>query len=173
MVDIDFQHHCFGFFLIGFTLPERILVESKTEINRSPEDVLDFLDNLRNWEKWSEINAQNDSTLKVEYSGTSAGVGSIMTWERKALGKGSIKITRITQMPVLHYILEPESSNLLFDCKFEIRKTEQPGKSNVRWVVVTDLGLNPVMRYAGILLKSSLKSETEKEIEKLKAVLEE
>ncbi|MEX0813795.1 MAG: SRPBCC family protein [Chitinophagales bacterium] len=159
-------------FVIGFALPERILVETETQIKRNPDAVLDYLADLRNWTEWSQINTDYDASLEIEYSGAPVGVGSVKTWEGENIGGGEIKITRITQMPVLHYMLKPKGTGLLFDCKFEIRAAEGNQASDVRWVVVTDLGMNPVMRYAGFILKGSLKSEIEKDIEKLRTVLE-
>lgn len=159
-------------FLLGFALPERILVETETKLEQQPEDVLNFLADLHNWKNWSQISTWYNPELEISYSGAPSGVGAIMTWKGENLGGGEIKITRITQMPVLHYSLKPESSDFLFDCKFEIRKIEGENASNLRWVVVTDLGLNPVMRYAGLALKSSLKNEIENDIQKLKRVLD-
>lgn len=159
-------------FLLGFALPKRILVETELEVNRSNQEILYFLTDLRNWPKWSKINLENDSSLQINYTGATEGIGSVMHWEGDALGKGSMKITNITQMPVLHYVLEPEGAALLFDCKFEIKQELNDVNTHLRWVIVTDLGTNPIMRYAGLILESSLKKDAQVELKKLKEVLE-
>lgn len=159
------------FFLIGFLLPKRVLVETTTEINRSPEKVLDYLADLRNWREWSQINKSIDPSLQIEYKGAEAGVGAIKKWKGDQLGRGEISITRITEMPVLHYKLKPNDSGFYFDAKFEIEKLSE-NTSEVRWVMVADLGINPLMRYAGLALEGSLQPEMETSLKKLKSVLE-
>lgn len=160
------------FFVLGFALPKRILVETEIEVNQDAQTSLNFLADLHNWNKWTQINEENDTSIEFTYSGASSGIGSEKSWTSEKLGAGKLKITNITQMPVLHYILEPNESELLFNCKFEIRQKEDAKVSNIRWVVVTDLGMNPIMRYAGLALERNLKTEMQGEIEKLKEVLE-
>ncbi|MBT8450516.1 MAG: SRPBCC family protein [Deltaproteobacteria bacterium] len=77
---------------IGAFLPKDFRVERSIEIDASPEVVFDQVDSLPNWAAWSPWIA-HDPSIKNEFTGPEAGVGSTVTWTSEKSGDGTQTIT--------------------------------------------------------------------------------
>ncbi len=77
---------------IGALLPKDFRVERSIEIGAPPEVVFDHVSSLRKWEAWSPWIAR-DPSIKNEFTGPEAGVGSTVTWTSEKSGDGTQTIT--------------------------------------------------------------------------------
>ena len=77
---------------IGALLPKDFRVERSIEIDASPEVVFDQVDSLPKWSAWSPWIAR-DPSIKNEFTGPEAGVGSTVTWTSEESGDGTQTIT--------------------------------------------------------------------------------
>ncbi len=77
---------------IGAFLPKDFRVERSIEIDASPEVVFDQVDSLPKWSAWSPWIAR-DPSIKNEFTGPEAGVGSTVTWTSEESGDGTQTIT--------------------------------------------------------------------------------
>ncbi len=134
---------------VGFLLPGHIHVERKILISASPESVFNQINTLKNWEKWSPW-LQSDPSMQLVFSGPESGSGATYKWisSDKNIGKGSLAI--ISSEP-------PDSLTVIIDYgengkstgKFLLAKTDQG--TNVIWNFDSDLGINPLSRWFGLL----------------------
>jgi hypothetical protein len=82
----------------GILLSEKFSIETNLNINRSKQDVFDFIKLLRNCDQYNKWVMQ-DPNLRKEFEGTDATVGFVYKWESdvKGVGKGEQHITGITE----------------------------------------------------------------------------
>src|SRR5260221_13624496 len=89
---------------IGFLFPSKAHVERSITINAKPDAVYTFLIDLGNFNKWSPW-YEGDTAAKYSYEGPSKGIGSIMHWDSKKLGKGWLKMTEAVPNDIIKYDL--------------------------------------------------------------------
>lgn len=158
-------------FAFGFLLPDKAHVERSIQIDRSADNVFPFINSLKQFNKWSPW-ANIDPNSKVDFFGPDEGVGAGMNWDSKdkRVGKGTQKIT---QSEINRFV----ATELSFDdgksggiATFEI----QPNEKGVMltWGFDIDFGMNPVMRYFGLMMDDMLGKSYEQGLATLKALVE-
>ena len=114
---------------------------------------------------------QRDPDVQLSYSGPGAGVGNTMTWvsEDPQVGSGSQEIVVSEENALVQSVLdfgEMGTGEARFDLAPDGDGTE------VTWTFDTDLGMNPAMRYLGLMMDSWLGQDFETGLARLKVVVE-
>ncbi len=155
------------FFIVAAFLPKEFHVEQSVVIDRPVEYPFNMVNTLSNWEKWSPF-SQNDSTLVNSFTGPASGTGSVMSWNSKKQGTGSMKITESIPFSKIIFELDfGDQGNSSAYLKFE----EKGNKTTVSWIMDAKPAY-PVERVVYALMKSSMKAVFDKGLQKLKSVCE-
>lgn len=155
--------------LIGFLLPQHQHVERSLVISAPAETVYRNIDNpeaFNRWSPWAEL----DPAMKIEHVGPESGVGSGMRWhsENPNVGNGSWIITAAKPNESLDVALTFDNGGAT--SFFHLEPTDQG--TRITWGFDTDAGLNPIMRWFGIMMDKWVGTEYEKGLRTLKSRLE-
>ena len=154
----------------SFFLPQKQQVERTVEISAPANVIYPHLANPQlfvKWSPWSSI----DPNMKTEFTGAESGEGAGMSWQsaQPSVGTGSWLITKA---------VENESLDVNMDFAGQGTATSfftlKPSGSNtaVTWGFETNAGMNPVMRWMGLMMDKMVGSEYEKGLLKLKGIVE-
>ncbi len=155
-------------FIITLFLPSEMHVEQSITIDAPKPAVFKQVNDLKNWEKWSEWHLM-DTTGIFDYSDPSSGQGAKMSWDSddESLGSGSIEI--IESKPY-DYIKTRLS---FYNEKFgngEWTFNDIDGKTEVKWEMNGELGF--LLKW----LKGTMENEVSKQfaegLEKIKNLAE-
>lgn len=159
-----------AFFVVAFFLPSKVEVERSTLISAPAEKVFGLVDSLREWERWSPW-LQIDPSLTIEYGEKGRGKGASYRWEssNEDLGTGTLTIVRSEPLANIHTVMEFEDQRIA-QAGFMFTATGE--QTRVKWTFAVDLGLNPISRYFGLGLESSIGNDFEAGLRNLKKVAE-
>jgi hypothetical protein len=120
--------------ILGYLLgPATYDVSRTIEINRTPEDVFEYLKYLKNQDEWSPWQ-RKDPNMKKDFRGTDGTVGAVSSWVgNKDVGSGEQEITRLVEGSRVESKLrffKPWKSQS--DAYMEVEPATDGG-SNVRW----------------------------------------
>jgi hypothetical protein len=160
-------------FLIAIFTKKDYAVERETTINKSKQEVFDyvkFLKNQDNYSKW----AMMDPNMKKEYKGTDATVGFVSAWDsdKDDVGKGEQEIKKITEGERIDYelrFIEPFEAT---DYAYMSTEAVDSTSTKVKW------GFNGRMNYPMNLfllcmdMDGMLGKDLETGLSNLKSVLE-
>ncbi|MCU0756792.1 MAG: SRPBCC family protein [Xanthomonadales bacterium] len=153
----------------SWLLPRQAVVERSIGIERPPAEVYAVLNSFERFNEWSPWFAA-DPAAAYTHSGPNSGVGARHAWKgNEAVGEGSQTITASIadrqidialafgdNPPALsRYTLQPEGSGTRLSWRFEI-----------------DLGMNPVMRWFGLMFDRMIGADYERGLQQLKRLLE-
>lgn len=82
--------------VIGSLLPRSYDFESVVVIDAPPASVFQKVNTMKSWQEWSQWSPQQVEDLRVEYSGTPAGVGAAQAWTDQ---RGDGKLWVIESIP--------------------------------------------------------------------------
>lgn len=159
-----------GAIVVAFLLPRHAVVTRSVEIAAPPATVFPLIGDLRRFNEWSPW-ADVDPETVFTFTGPIDGVGQTLNWESddQRIGSGSMSIVAI----------EPESRvDLNVDFGREgtmlASLTLEPAGNGTRviWMLDSDLGLNPIARYFGMMLDGMVGPDYEKGLDRLKVVAE-
>ena len=156
--------------IVSFLLPQKQHVERSVEISAPAKKIFPFLSNpklFRLWSPWSKL----DPEMKVQYTGPESGEGAGMKWQsnQSNVGNGSWVITRAVDNEALDITMDfgDQGSATSF-----FRLQENTGKTNVTWGFDTDAGMNPIMRWFGLMMDKMVGGEYAKGLDTLKQIVE-
>jgi hypothetical protein len=153
----------------SWLLPRHAVVERSIVIERPPAEVYAVLNSFQRFNEWSPWFAADPDAVYT-HSGPSSGVGARHAWRgNEAVGEGSQTITASipdrqvdialvfgSNPPALsRYVLEPDTAGTRLAWRFEI-----------------DLGMNPVMRWFGLMFDRMIGADYERGLAQLKRLLE-
>lgn len=140
-----------GLFIVaGFLLPARVHVERSAVMNARPEAVFPYVATLKRWPEWTAWTTNRFPDMKTRFEGTESGVGAVMIAEGKSSGNGTVTITRAEATKGVWYELDFEHGTQLFHGAVTFEPSS--GALKVMWRLETDMGTNPLKRWAGLLL---------------------
>ncbi len=153
---------------IAYLIPSHVRVERSIEISAPAEQVFANVNDLKKWQAWSPWYAA-EPDAKYDYSGADSGVGAKVAWDGEEVGKGTQVITASEPNKRIETELDfLEQGKATSSWEFE----ESNGVTKVTWGFDTDLGMNPIFRYFGLMMDSMLGPDYEKGLAKLKEVCE-
>ena len=155
---------------IAYILPGQVRVERETVINAPPADVFELVNGFESFNQWSPWYERDpDGDYKIE--GPANGVGARMIWasDHPEVGEGSQEIIESVEDKLVRTKLDfGEMGNA--NAFFEIEPTGEYTK--LVWGFDSDLGLNPVSRYFGLMFDRWIGSDYEHGLAKLKTLAE-
>ncbi|WP_250461995.1 SRPBCC family protein [Microbulbifer litoralis] len=156
--------------LAGFLFPRQVTLERSVYIAKPPEAVFPYLNNFRNFNRWSPWH-QLDPETDYEYSGPAEGVGAAMRWssENPSVGSGSQKIVASEPDSLVRTELDFGEQGT---ADAELRLQPQGGGTNVTWWFSTEMGAGPVARWMGLLVERMVGNSYQQGLDKLKRVVE-
>jgi len=158
------------FLIIAWFLPQKVEVKRQIDINAPVRVVFDQVNDLHSWQKWAVWN-QIDPNMKITYHHLGIGEGAGYSWEsdHEQVGKGTMYIRN--SAPYDSILIE-----LSFDGQGEAESpfyfSGQGNQTTVSWSFKTDLGMNPIHRWLGLLFDGMIGPDLEKGLENLEVVAE-
>jgi len=153
--------------LISFFLPSKVHVERTAVVKGNPEVVFKLVNNLKDWEKWSPWH-RLDAKMKIEYSEAVEGKGAHYSWKSDHSNVGNGKLT-ITESKPDEYV----KTEMNFDegngtGEFFLRPVDKG--TEVKWTMDTDMGMNPIGKFMGLLMDNIIGADYEKGLHYLDSV---
>jgi len=154
---------------VGFLLPRKVHVERSLLISATPKSIFYQINTLKNWEKWSPW-LRMDTTLKLIYSGPESGTGATYKWlsNNKNVGNGSLSIISSVPFDSIQLMMD-FGENGKSTGKFVLQKEDQNTK--VTWSLDSDLGMNPLSRWFGLLSDYMIGPDLERGLSKLDQIM--
>lgn len=155
---------------IAYVLPRHVEAERSIVIAAPPEKIFPLVNDLEAFNKWSPW-SRIDPDMTVKITGPEAGVGQKMEWQsdHSSVGSGSQEITASEPDKRVETALDfgdQGSATAAFDLVPEGDGTK------VTWSFETDLGMNPIGRYFGLMIESWVGADYEKGLASLKNLAE-
>jgi uncharacterized protein YndB with AHSA1/START domain len=156
---------------VAYILPGKVQVERATVIKAPPSEVfalVNSFENFNDWSPWYERDPNGD--YRVE--GPPEGVGARMIWssEKPDVGKGSQEIIESVPESLVRTKLDfgdMGDANAFF--QLEARGEDS---THLVWGFRSDLGLNPVSRYFGLMFERWIGPDYEQGLAKPKSIAE-
>lgn len=153
---------------VAFALPQRITVARSTVINAPEYDVFAYVNDLHKFNEWSPW-AAADPNIQYSYSGPEKGKGAHMDWTSDQFGSGSQEIVESQTNTLVQSRLESDGMG---EATLSYRLSPSGAGTKVTWLFDTDMGINPLTRWAGLLYARSVGGDYERGLERLKQAVE-
>ncbi len=156
--------------VVSFVLPKTQHVERSTEIAATAETIYPYLSRpklFHKWMPWSKL----DADMKVEFSGPEEGLGAGMRWQSKQsdVGVGSWTITEVVKNESLKVALDFGDQGVATSF-FHLQPQEE--KTKITWGFDSDMGMNPVMRWFGLMMDKMVGAQYAQGLATLKTMVE-
>lgn len=159
-----------GFVVVGFMLPERVHVERTTDINAPVEKVFAFVNNFREFNKWSPW-AKLDPDTQYTFTGPDSGVGAMMSWQSTDANVGSGSQRIVKSEPNKHVGVSLNFSDQgVATASYDLASHDS--KTRITWGFDMDLGSNPISRYFGLFFDGMIGSDYDRGLMALKTLAE-
>ena len=156
--------------IVGFFLPQQQHVERSISIAAPVSDVYKRIDSPKAFNEWSPW-AKIDPQMVTEFSGPESGKGASMSWksDHPNVGSGTWTITHATENKSVNLALSFEGQG---DASSFFNLAPEAAGTKVTWGFDTDAGMNPIMRWFGLMLDKWVGADYEKGLNNLKLMLE-
>lgn len=156
--------------LASFFLPQKTQVERTVVISAPANVIYPHLADPKlfvNWSPWSSI----DPNMKTSFMGAASGEGAGMSWQsdQPSVGNGSWLITQAVENESLDVDMDFDGQGAATSF-FKLKPSGD--KTAVTWGFETDAGMNPMMRWMGLMMDKMVGSEYEKGLLSLKGIVE-
>ena len=154
----------------AFLLPATVEVSRSTTIDATPAQVFPYVNDLRNFNKWSPW-AKQDPEAHYTFGGTERGIGQKMSWasDDPNVGAGTQEITASTPNQSVEVALDFGDMG---QATASYRLSAKQGKTEVTWRFSSDNGANPLKRYIGLMMDRWLGPVYEEGLAALKKLVE-
>jgi len=155
--------------VVSFVLPRHVTMERSTVIAASPEVVYALIVTPRSFNSWSPWYGL-DPDATYTYAGPERGVGASMSWTgNRSVGVGSQTVTAADEnrRVVTELDFGPRGS-----ATATFTLTPEGDGTRVSWGFETDLGMNPMSRWFGLMMERMLGPHYEEGLANLKLVAE-
>lgn len=154
--------------IISISLPRQIHIQRDIIINASAEATYEQLSDLRNWPRWLPGNHTNTDKM-LSYAGPSVGSSFHWTSERRSIGQGTVTIVSAEPPNKLVTDMEFEEDDKAHST-FTLEETEEGTK--LTWHLEKYMGDNPIRKFSGLLIDSTIGEEFEDGLENIKKEVE-
>ncbi|MGI9499235.1 MAG: SRPBCC family protein [Geminicoccaceae bacterium] len=156
---------------IAYILPGSVQVKRETMIDAAPGKVFELVNGFENFNRWSPW-YERDPNGDYRIEGPERGVGARMVWasDKPDVGQGSQEIIESVPDKLVRTKLDFDdmgNANAFFE--IEPRGDD---RTHLVWGFDTDLGLNPVSRYFGLMFERWIGPDYEHGLAKLKTLAE-
>ncbi len=154
---------------IAYLLPREVAAERSIVIDRPPATVYTVLASMQRFNEWSPW-AARDPSAEYSFSGPATGAGSRMQWQgNDQIGEGSQTIVDTDPFERIEVSLDFGPRGVA-DTHYLLQPVETG--TRVTWGFRTDLGMNPVARYFGLLMDGYIGKDYETGLASLKTLVE-
>ena len=155
---------------VSYLLPGQAEVSRSVTIDAPAADIFPYVNSMQETEKWSPWLSRDPET-KLSYTGPESGVGNTLNWtsEHPQVGTGSQVITESVTDEVVRTALDfgPMGTAL---ASFELQP--EGSATQVTWGFETELGMNPMSRWMGLMMDGFIGGDYEQGLENLKTLVE-
>lgn len=154
----------------GFLLPRHVHVERAIAIDAPRTTVFTLVNGFKGFNRWSPWYVL-DPSASYSYDGPAYGVGAKVAWKGNpdTLGSGSQEILESRPYELVKIRLDFGPQGMATG---QFRLATEGAGTRVTWAFDTDLGLNPVSRYMGLLFDRLVGADFEKGLANLKQLAE-
>ncbi|CUH49857.1 SRPBCC family protein [Ruegeria atlantica] len=155
---------------VSYLLPGKAVLSRSITINAPAGAIFPYVNSMQETEKWSPWLTRDPET-QLSYSGPEAGVGNTLNWasEHPQVGTGSQEIVESVPDQTVITALDfgpMGSASASFDLTPEGEQTQ------VTWGFESDLGMNPMSRWMGLMMDKWVGGDYERGLTNLKALVE-
>lgn len=157
------------FVVVGMFLPQTRHVERSAVIVATPSEVFQQINNPKSFNQWSPW-AKLDPNAQYTFVGPESGKGAGMTWSsnNKGVGSGSWMIRDVTENE--HVTMDLDFGQGGASSTFDL-KPEGVG-TQIIWGFDMDMGMNPMLRWFGLMMENWVGADYEKGLTDLKLLVE-
>jgi uncharacterized protein YndB with AHSA1/START domain len=155
---------------VAFSLPQYVAVARSVVINAPESDVFVYVNNPKRFIEWSPW-AARDPDAKYSFSGPAEGQGAQMTWQSShpQVGSGRQEIVESRRNALVRVQVEFGDMG---EAAAAYQLSPAGAGTRVTWTFETDLGNNPLSRWAGLFMGRSVAVEFDRGLERLKQIAE-
>ncbi|KIC40436.1 hypothetical protein RA27_14185 [Ruegeria sp. ANG-R] len=155
---------------VSYLLPGRAEVSRSITVDAPASVIFPYVNSMQETEKWSPWLSRDPET-KLSYSGPDAGVGNTLNWasDNPQVGTGSQEI--IESIPDQSVKTALDFGPMGTATALFLLQPEGAG-TRVTWGFESDLGLNPMSRWMGLMMDRWVGGDYERGLENLKALVE-
>lgn len=155
---------------IAFVLPRDVSVSRSIVVDAAPDKVWPHVSSLsatREWSPWMSL----DPDMVVTLSGPEEGVGNRMDWvsDEPNVGTGSQEIVAATENVRVDTALDFGSMGT---ANATILLEPSGDSTLITWSFETDMGMNPMARWMGLMMDRWVGADYEKGLTNLKQLVE-
>ncbi|SIQ89051.1 SRPBCC family protein [Pontibacter lucknowensis] len=154
--------------VISISLPRQIHLQRDIIINAPADVAYEQLSDLRNWPNWLPGH-HIDTGKSLSYAGPPIGARYNWTSQRRGIGQGIVTIVAAEPPSRLVTNLEFEEDDKAHST-FVLEETEEGTK--LTWHFDKYMGDNPVRKFSGLLIDSTVGEEFEDGLENIKKEVE-
>lgn len=155
---------------IAFVLPSEVAVQRSTVISAEAEQIFPHVNSMQATEAWSPWLAR-DPDVEMTYEGPEAGVGNTLRWasDQPDVGIGIQVIIVSTENQRVDTALDFGAQGIA-NAFIELMPVD--GGTEVVWGFETQLGMNPIARWMGLMFDRWIGADYEAGLANLKALVE-
>lgn len=155
--------------VIGLFLPAKYYVERSIVIDAAPEEIHEYVGDLKKWDAWAPWK-EDDPSIVVTLGQKTWGAGASQSWVGEN-GTGALTITGSSPERGIEYDLLFDGGT--YECKSSMRYDRMPdGDTKVTWAMSGDMGKSLTSGYFALLMDTMVGSMFEKGLSNLKSVVE-
>lgn len=154
----------------AYVLPRQVTVARSIQIDAPASEVFAKVNGLKAGADWSPW-LSRDPEVKLTYTGPDTGVGSKLEWtsEHPQVGNGKQEIVESVENQKVVTALDFGDMGTAM-AAFTL--VEEAGKTTITWDLDTDMGMNPIGRYMGLMMDKWVGGDYETGLANLKALVE-
>lgn len=155
---------------IAYILPREVTVERAVVIDAPPSEIFPHVNSLKANEAWSPW-LDRDPDVSLVYEGPEAGVGSKLTWtsDNPNVGNGSNIITASTPDSRVDTALD---FGAMGTANAWVTMDPVGASTEVKWGFTTDMGMNPMARWMGLMMDKWVGADYDDGLNRLKVLVE-
>lgn len=154
----------------SFLLPRHVHVERDAVIAAAPAQVYPYVSDFHKFNEWSPW-ARRDPNMDYTFEGPDSGVGARMSWQsaNEEVGAGTQEIVAATENEAVQTHLD---FGAMGTAEAFYKLAPEGAGTRVTWAFDTDLGMNPVSRWMGLMFEKWIGADYEEGLANLKTVAE-
>ncbi len=153
---------------VAFVLPQQVHVERSTVIAAAPDQVFAIVNDLTRAKEWGPW-YKRDPKMVLSFEGPPSGEGAKLKWSSASEGEGSQEIVESVAFKTIKTKLDFGQQGTA-TAAFQFATAE--GGTKVSWSMDTDVGMNPVARYMGLMFDTWIGKDYEEGLANLKQLVE-
>lgn len=155
--------------IIGFVLPGKMEISKSISVNAPAGYAFEEVNNLKSNENWSYWINLYKNNMTIAYGDIKSGVGAVSEWDGSESGKGKMTITESIPDKSIKMDLD-----FMEDGTAKSWYTFEPDGEGTKITTgfTTDMGMNPIGRWMGILMKPEMEKAFDYNLSKLKEIAE-